>query len=84
MWKLFATVLAVSDNGAIATSGFVTDYPSEQSCQQTAADLFRNSEHVVNGQKILFKTNAVCRRVFFSPPEQRQQVQIPFPFGMIR
>ena len=80
MWKLFATVLAVSDNGSIATSGFVTDYPLEIDCQRTAADLFRASEHVVNGQKIVFKTNAVCRRVMMPPPEQRQ-VQMPF-FGM--
>lgn len=82
MWKLFATVLAVSDNGTIATSGFVTDYPSENSCKQTAEELFRASEYIVNGIKITFKTNAVCRRVFFPPPEQ--QVRVPAPGWLLR
>lgn len=80
IWKLFATVLAVSDNGSIATSGFVTDYPTEIDCKQTADDLFRTSEHVVNGLKIIFKTNAVCRRVL--PPQLPSQRQIQIsPFG---
>jgi hypothetical protein len=63
MWKLFATVLAVSDTGAISISQTTTDFYDPAACRAAVRDLFPPmSENNVYGHRITIRAAAECRR----------------------
>lgn len=62
MWKLFATVLAVSDTGSISTTGFVTDFNDPRACALAVHDLFSQPGQAnINGHIITIKVRGECR-----------------------
>ena len=78
MWKLFATVLAISDTGSVSVSSIATDFVSPQACEQ-ARQLYPESiDRDINGHRISFRASTVCRSDGGGPP--MPHVTIPLPF----
>ncbi len=70
MWKLFISVLAMSDTGSLATTAIVTDYPSQQSCsiaqrEMTGPPVTRE----LNGHNLTIQTFTVCKPVADGAPQ---------------
>ncbi len=68
MWKLFISVLAMSDTGSVATTAIVTDYPTQQSCMIARNDFNAAPiNRVLNGHKVTIQANALCKPVEGEP-----------------
>lgn len=58
--KLFASILAISDTGSIATSMIATDLP-DSLCPIVAQEMFgKSTQTQLGGHTITFKANAYC------------------------
>ncbi|WP_028164101.1 hypothetical protein [Bradyrhizobium elkanii] len=81
MWKLFATVLALTDTGSVSVSSVVTDFANREACKAAARDLYPSViERELQGHKISIRAAAECRPD--GPPSSPQiAVPSPFPFG---
>jgi hypothetical protein len=81
MWKLFATVLAMSDTGSVAVSSIATDFANRGACMAVANELFPGKiERSLQGHVVTIRTSAECRpdgSPIVPPPVQ---FNIPFPF----
>lgn len=80
MWKMIATVLAVTDTGSISTSMVATDFEAKVACDQTA-ELFSGTDSktvVVEGRttRIIIRATAKC---VHNPMEQREVSGLPPP-----
>jgi hypothetical protein len=62
IWRLVASVLAVSDTGSIAVVTDHTDWPSERSCIAAVEQLYKAPQDspVIGGRKITLKITASC------------------------
>ena len=61
IWRLMASVLAMSDAGAISLTSDKSDWPSQQQCNQILQDFYTPPPPtVVNGKKITIKISATC------------------------
>ena len=64
IWKLFATVLAITDHGQLAMTSFTADFRIERDCTDTVEDLFRQPRaQNIAGIGVTFKITASCREV---------------------
>lgn len=65
IWRLVASVIAVSDTGSIALVTDHTDWPSERSCIAAVEQLYKAPEvpPVIGGRKIALKISASCMAV---------------------
>ena len=65
IWRLIASVIAVSDTGSIALVTDHTDWPSERSCIQAVEQLYKAPQEspVIGGRKIALKISASCMAV---------------------
>jgi hypothetical protein len=60
MWKLFVTVLAMSDTGAINTNVATTDFQSRADCFSTAKEINGSTTQNANGHDFTIKVKAFC------------------------
>jgi len=63
MWKLFITLLAVSDTGSISTNIMATDYNDFATCKQAAAQATLSPEvtrHIGN-HEVTMRAEAFCK-----------------------
>jgi len=68
-WKLFATVLAISDTGSISVSSIATDFVDRGACEAAARDLFPGTmERDFQGHRITIRASADCRQDGSGPP----------------
>jgi hypothetical protein len=78
-WKLFATVLAISDTGSVSVSSIATDFVDRGACEAAAHDLFPGTvERDVQGHRITIRAAADCRPDGSGPPPPPPP---PFFFG---
>lgn len=62
MWKLFATVLAITDTGGVSVDTAITDFRLEQDCIAAVEELFKNpGNQVIGGHRVTIKVTATCR-----------------------
>ena len=62
MWKLLATMVAMSDTGSIAMTQIATDFVTRQACERAARELFPLSfERDLNGHHLALRSSAECR-----------------------
>jgi hypothetical protein len=89
MWKLFATVLVMSDTGSVAVSSIAADFANHGACVLAANQLFpAKIEQTLQGHVVTIRTSAECRSdgTPIVPPPVRfngpppVQFNIPFPF----
>jgi hypothetical protein len=81
MWKLFATVLVMSDTGSVAVSSIATDFANRAACMAVAHELYpAKIEQTLQGHVVTVRTSAECRPDGspIVPPSVR--FSIPFPF----
>lgn len=82
MWKLFATVLAMSDTGSIAVSSLATDFADRNACLTAARELFpAKTENSLQGRTVTIRTTAECRPdggPLPPPPQARLPIVPPF------
>jgi hypothetical protein len=65
MWRLFASIVAITDNGSIAMSNDQTDWPTERSCMAAIEQIYvapRGSQ-TIGGHPVTFRIKAACLRV---------------------
>ena len=61
IWRLMASVLMMSDTGAISLVSDKSDWPSQQQCNQILQDFYTPPPpYVANGRKITTKISATC------------------------
>lgn len=83
MFKIFATILMVSDTGSVATSIFSTDIQNGQLCNAIKRDFFTNdSIQDVGGHKITIKVKSQC--IYMGGPEANMNTIPPQITGMVR
>jgi hypothetical protein len=65
IWRLVASIIAVSDTGSIALVTDHTDWPSERSCIAAVEQLYKAPAEtpVVGGRRIALKISASCMAV---------------------
>ena len=65
IWRLFATVLAVSDTGSIALNSEHTDWPSERSCISATESIYGVSKPTQSfaGHNVTVVIRASCMQV---------------------
>lgn len=69
MWKLFATVLAISDTGSVPVSSIATDFADRGACQAAARQLYpATMDRELQGHKISIRSAAECRQDGHGPP----------------
>jgi hypothetical protein len=62
IWRLFATVLAVSDTGSIALNSVHSDWPSERSCISATETIYSAAKPTQSfgGHNVTIKISAAC------------------------
>lgn len=61
IWRLMASVLAVSDSGSIALVSDHSDWPSQRACEQAVQQLYIAPEpQIVGSRRVHFKVSASC------------------------
>lgn len=83
MWRLFATLLTVSDVGSVSVSQTNSDWPDQQSCEMAIQQLYqlRSDKTEMMGHRIQARAEAKCIPV----GRTINEVRIPNPylyFGM--
>ena len=70
MWKLFITVIAMSDTGAVSTNVTVTDYNSRGDCVETAKAISGKTSQTPpnNGHTFNIIVTAQCNGDAMPPP----------------
>jgi hypothetical protein len=65
MWRLIASILAVSDTGSIALVSDHSDWPSERACMQAVQRIYTmpREPQAINGHRITLKASAACMPV---------------------
>ncbi len=83
-WKLFVSVLALSDAGGPATTALVTDYPTKVDCERAAAVLSDTPpETMLGGRRIFIKVKTFCSptgpppNVVYGPPPLDRRHRLP-------
>jgi hypothetical protein len=67
IWRLMATILAVSDTGSISLVATHTDWPTEQQCRELLVSHYTPPPPTIfNGHEITAKVSASC--VLVIPP----------------
>ena len=79
MWKLFITVIAMSDTGAVSTNVAISDYNSRDDCFVTAKGISGIIDKTANGHSFRIITNAQCNGDGLSirPPEMIRIPRMP-------
>jgi hypothetical protein len=82
-WKLFATMVAMSDTGSVAMTQIATDFSTRPACERAAQELFPESfERDLNGHHLVMRSAAECRLGGgdrLSPPPPVQPLPPPLP-----
>jgi hypothetical protein len=79
MWKLFVSVLVMSDSGSIAVSSIATDFASHPACLTAAREMFpAKIELTLQGHVVTVRTVTECRSDG-SPAGPPAEVRIPIP-----
>ncbi|WP_035691821.1 hypothetical protein [Bradyrhizobium elkanii] len=74
MWKLFATVLALTDTGSVSITSIATDFANREACKAAARDLYPPIiERELQGHRLSIRAAAECRTDGPPPPPP------PFP-----
>lgn len=60
MWKLFVTVIAMSDTGAVSTNVTITDYNNKNDCFITSKGIVGIFDKEANGHHFRIITSAQC------------------------
>jgi hypothetical protein len=77
MWKLFFSVLAMSDTGSVSTTAIVTEYPSAITCQTAVRSIAGPPvTKELNGHRVVIQTFGVCKNALEG---ERHQTQSPPP-----
>jgi hypothetical protein len=65
LWRLIASVLAVSDTGSIALVSDAHDWPSQRACEQAIEKLYAvpREPQLIGGHRITMKVSASCQPV---------------------
>ena len=65
IFRLFATVLAVSDTGSIALNSVHSDWPSERACIAATENIYSVSQPTQSfgGHNVTIKISATCMPV---------------------
>lgn len=65
LWRLFASVVAITDSGSIAMSNNQTDWPTERSCMAAVQQVYvaPREPQTIGGQPVTFRIKATCLRV---------------------
>ena len=83
IWRLMATILAMSDTGSVSLVVSHTDWPSEMACRQILASHYTPPpDTVFNGHLVTAKVSASCVPVDYGPVAGPPQ-QIPPPLAEI-
>lgn len=77
MWKLFITVMALSDTGAVSTNVVVSDYNSQRDCTVTAKGISGSIDRNVNGHNFKIITSAQCNGDGTAPPPPQAVIRFP-------
>ncbi|MBO4221976.1 hypothetical protein [Bradyrhizobium neotropicale] len=65
-WRLFASVLAISDTGSLALTSEHSDWASERACRAAVQQIYatpRQQPLAVGGHQVTVKMNATCLQV---------------------
>lgn len=73
MWKMFITVIAMSDTGAVSTNVAVTDYASRSDCEKTSSVINGKTTQTVQDHKFTIIVTAQCNGDAMPPPGYRLQ-----------
>ena len=73
MWKMFITVIAMSDTGSVSTNVAITDYASRGDCERTAKEISGKTSQTVNEHKFNIIVTAQCNGDAMPPPGYRMQ-----------
>ena len=62
IWRLIASVLAVSDTGSISLVSDHSDWPSQRGCEQAIERLYTvpREPQTIGGHKVTLKVSASC------------------------
>lgn len=81
MWKLFATVVALSDTGSISVALSESTFASRQSCEAAIAQLFTQpGQHEQDGHRYTVRPNAKCLPDGPPPGQPPAVIFNPFAF----
>jgi len=73
MWKMFITVIAMSDTGSVSTNVSVTDYASRNDCEKTAKEISGKTSQAVVGHNFNIIVTAQCNGDAMPSPGYRMQ-----------
>jgi len=73
MWKIFITIIAMSDTGSVSTNVGVTDYASRNDCERTAKEISEKTSQNVAGHNFNVIVTAQCNGDAMPPPGYRMQ-----------
>jgi len=68
MWKIFITVIAMSDIGSVSTNVAVTDYSSHSDCERTSKEISGKTTQTVGGHNFVIIVTAQCNGDLIPPP----------------
>jgi hypothetical protein len=78
MWKLFATLLVVSDTGSVSMTVTTAEFTTQNACIAVGRELFTvDGESVLNGHKVVIKPRFACR------PDSGAEGMPPPPVGFL-
>jgi hypothetical protein len=77
VWKLFVTVIAMSDTGAVSTNIAISDYNNHNDCVITAKGIAGRTEQIVGGRHFNIVVSAQCNGDNPSPPPQITSIPPP-------
>ena len=84
LWRLMATILAVSDTGSVSLVATHTDWPDEMACRQILQSHYTQPPPTIfNGHEVTAKISASCVPVGLAPIEAPPPVNIPPPIAEI-
>jgi hypothetical protein len=65
MWRLFASVIAVTDSGDIAMSNERSDWPTERSCMAAIQQVYTGppEPQTIGGRRVTIRVRAMCMQV---------------------
>lgn len=75
MWKMFITIIAMSDTGSVSTNIAITDYNSRGDCELTAKVINGRTSQDVVGHKFNIVVTAQCVGDAIPQPPTRYYMQ---------
>lgn len=67
MWKMFITIIALSDVGSVSTNVAITDYASRTDCEKTAKEISGKTTQTVQDHKFIIIVTAQCNSNVMPP-----------------